>query len=316
MKSARYIGRVGGLAIALGTGVWLASVPWSAAADPDWSALDLTSLSGLGLTDLLPPGPVEPAVNIDISYDGKTLLHMGDATAHSGTNDLAIAYGDGSTADAGYGSTTGGLSLVGQHDSAFADGAGSTANAGGGDGDYATASNGGTADSGFFETNGTSVTGGSDDVARASGAGSTADAVGQSDNTATASDGGTADSGFYDAGTHLFNGGIGDSANADGTGSLADAGFGNSDKADVFGTDSTALAGGFDSITGTAGSNDIAEAFGHGLTANAATGSNLTVIQPTDFAGAAGGDVGLTDVLHDLGLNGLAPGLESLLNLF
>jgi hypothetical protein len=314
MKSARYIGRVGGLAIALGTGAWLASVPWSAAADTDWSVLNLVDPGGI---DLVGPAAADPSgLNIDISYDGKTLLHMGDATAHSGTNDLAIAYGDGSTADAGYGSTPSGLSLVGQHDSAFADGAGSTANAGGGDGDYATASNGGTADSGFFAGSGVSATGGSDDVARASGAGSTADALGQSDNTATASDGGTADSGFYDEPGHLFNGGIGDSASATGTGSLADAGFGDSDTAEVIGAHSTALAGGFDSITGTAGSNDIAEAFGADQTANAATGSNLFVIEPTDFTTAAGGDVGLADVLHDLGLNGLAPALESLLNLF
>ena len=107
-------------------------MPWLAAADP---SSDLTEL-------LLGPGPVEPALNIDISYNGMDLFHMGDATANSGTGDLAIAYGDGATADAGYGSTSTGLSLVGQHDSAFADGGGSTAISGAGDYDSATASNG------------------------------------------------------------------------------------------------------------------------------------------------------------------------------
>jgi hypothetical protein len=57
------IGRVGGLAVALGIGAGLASVPWLAAADP---SLDLTDL-------LLGPGPVEPSLNIDISYNGMDL---------------------------------------------------------------------------------------------------------------------------------------------------------------------------------------------------------------------------------------------------
>jgi hypothetical protein len=284
MKLARCVGRVGGLAIALGTGAWLASVPWLAAADPGLSGLDLTSLSGLGLTDLLGPGPVEPALNIDISYNGMDVFHMGDATANSGTGDLAIAYGDGATADAGYGSTSSGLSLVGQHDSAFADGSGSTA------------------------------------IASATGAGSTADALGQSFNTATASDGGTADSGFFAEPGHLFNGGIGDFASASGDGSTAAAGFGNSDLADVSGVDSTALAGGFNSITETAGSSDIAEAFGNDLTANASTGSNLFDFEPSVFTAAAYGAAAAAPPddygLSALGLESLVPGLDSLLGLF
>jgi hypothetical protein len=305
------IGRVGGLAVALGIGAALASVPWLAAADPSSELTDL----------LLGPGPVVPSgLDIDVSYNGTDLFHMGDATAHSGTGDLAIAYGDGATADAGYGSTSTGLSLVGQHDSAFADGAGSTAISGAGDYDSATASNGATAYSGLFIGNGVQSTGGSDDTASATGAGSTADAMGQSDNTATASDGGTADSGFYDAGTHLFNGGIGDSATAAGAGSTAAAGFGSSDLADATGADSTALAGGFNSINDIAGNNDIAEAFGTGVTANASTGSNLFDFEPSLFGSAA--DAAATAAPADdfglsaLGLEGLAPGLESLISLF
>ena len=241
---------------------------------------------------------------------------MGDATAHSGTNDLAIAYGDGATADSGYGSTPSGLSLVGQHDSAFADvlAAPPTPVA-------ATATTPRPAT--VAPPSRVSLRG---PVSRPPAAVTTppppavwqtAHARGQSDNTATASDGGTADWGFFDEPGHLFNGGIGDSASANGTGSLADAGFGSHDLANVIGAHSTALAGGSNSITGgTAGSNDIAEALGNGLTANASTGSNLFAFEPTSFTAADGGDFGLTDVLHDLGLNGLAPGLESLLNLF
>jgi hypothetical protein len=306
------IGRVGGLAVALGIGAGLASVPWLAAADP---SSDLTDV-------LLGPGPVVPSgLNIDISYNGMDLFHMGDATANSGTGDLAIAYGDGATADAGYGSISpGGLSLVGQHDSAFADGAGSTAISGSADGDSATATDGGTAYSGFLTDSGFSASGGSDDIASASGAGSTADAFGQSDNIATASDGGTADSGFFYEPGHLFDGGIGDFASASGDGSTAAAGFGSSDLADAVGPDTTALAGGFDSITGTAGNNDIAEAFGNGLTANAATGSNLFEINPSLFGAAADGAAAAAPAddfgLSALGLEGLAPGLDSLLNLF
>jgi hypothetical protein len=315
MKPVRYVGRMGGLAVALGTGAWLASVPWTAAADPD--------ASGLGaLSDLLIPAAADPSgLNIDISYNDMDVFHMGDATAQSGTGDLAIAYGDGANAEAGTGSTSTGLSLVGQHDTAFADGSGSTAISGAGDYDSATASNGATAYSGLFIGNGVQSTGGSDDVATASGAGSTADAMGQSGNIATASDGGTADSGFYDEALHLFNGGIGDYASATGEGSTAAAGFGNSDLADVFGTNSTALAGGFDSLTGTAGNSDIAEAFGNDLTANAATGSNLFDFEPSVFTAAAT-DAAATVApaddfgLSSLGLEGLAPGLESLLNLF
>jgi hypothetical protein len=131
-------------------------------------------------------GPVEPSLNIDVSYNGMDLLHMGDATANSGTGDLAIAYGDGATADAGYGSTSSGLSLVGQHDSAFADGSGSTAISGAGDYDSATASNGAIAYSGLFIGNGVQATGGSDDIASASGAGSTALAGGFNSVTDTA----------------------------------------------------------------------------------------------------------------------------------
>ncbi len=114
------------------------------------------------------------------------------------------------------------------------------------------------------------------DVASASGAGSTADAALGMD-SAKASDGGTADSGlYYDSSVpETDGGGIGDSATATGAGSTAAAGFGNYDSADVFGTDSTALAEGITSTTDTTGNYDIADAFGNDITANATGGSFL-----------------------------------------
>jgi hypothetical protein len=331
MKAATFIGRVGGLAVALGTGAWLASVPWMAAADTSSSLL--SDLAGLDAAALLPSSTDAAAdsslFNIDISYNGQDVFHMGDATANSGTGDLAIAYGDGSTADAGYGTALGGLSLAGQHDSAFADGAGSTAIAGGGDGDSATATDGATAYSGLFEGSGVAATGGADDTATASGAGSLADAFGQSDNSATASDGATADSGFtYSAAGHALSvGGIGDSATASGadssaiaaignsdsatvygTDSSATAGFGSGDTADVFGNSSTALAGGTSDVP--VGDNDLAAVFGSDLSALAGPGSGVTDIEPSSFADLASiltpsDDFGLSNLLADLSSLGL-----------
>src|ERR1700757_310569 len=88
-----------GLAIALGTGTWVASVPWLAAAEPDSSGVAIADPSGL---DLVGPAAADRSgLNIDVSYKGMDLFHMGDATAISGNDSLAIAIGDGSTADAG-----------------------------------------------------------------------------------------------------------------------------------------------------------------------------------------------------------------------
>jgi hypothetical protein len=310
VKGVQSIGRVGGLAVGLAAGAWLASVPWMATADSGSSGLDIGPLDAASALPSVPGAESDPSgLNIDISYNGGDVFQMGDATAHSGTGDLAIAYGDGATADAGYGSTPSGLSLVAQHDTAFADGAGSTAIAGGGDYDSATASNGGTADSGFFDTSGVSSTGGTYDTASADGAGSTADAAGQSFNTATASGGGTADSGFMVSPGHVSAGGIGDSANANGTGSVADAGFGENDTAYVLGDHSTALAGGAGG-TEVPYDNDLAAAFGNDLLANATGANNLFVIEPMSFGDAAAAltpsdDFGLSSLLADLSSLGL-----------
>ncbi len=327
MRSARSVGRIAASAVALGTGAWLASVPWLAAAD-DSSGLDISGLDPAGFASLLSDAQSDPSgLNIDVSYNGMDLYHVGDAVAHTGTNDFAIAYGDGSTADAGYGETTSGLSLVAQHDNAFAWGAESTAIAGGGDGDYASAADGGTADSGFVQEIGSAATGGSNDIASASGTGSTADAVGSLYNTATASDGGTADSGFdylpgvlnvggqYDSAsatgadsTAVAGLGLGDSATASGAGDSAIAMWGNSDIAEVFSEGSKALAGG----TGESalGNNDFAAVLADMLTAEATGASNLFVTEPSllgDTAAAAvpADDFGLSTFLADFSWLGL-----------
>jgi hypothetical protein len=321
MKIASCIGRVGGLAIALGTGTWLAAVPWSAAADPDTSGL-------AAISDLLGPAAADPSgLNLAISYDGMNLFQMGDATATSGDDSLAIAYGAGSTADSGsWTDAANGDTATGTGDYAFADGAGSTAVATGTDFDSATATDGGTAYSGLIVEPTGYVTAGTDgyDVAQATGTGSVADAAGDEFDSATASGGGTADAGFLQStipGVGSFGGGEGDSATADGAGSVAQAGFGNDNIADVFGNGSNAVAGGLEGSTDYyAGNDDIAEAFGNGLTANASGGSDLSEFVsplgsfalPDASAAVPADDFGLSSA----GLEGLVPGLESLLNLF
>jgi hypothetical protein len=324
MKSATSIGRVGGLAVALGVGAWLASVPWLAAADPDTSGLDATALDP---SALLGSAAADPSgLDFAVSYDGMTLFHMGDATATTpvGGDNLAIAYGDGSVAESGT-YTADGITSTGTGDYAFADGAGSTAVASGGASDSATASDGATAYSGpefdpYSADFGPTIGPASYDSANASGAGSVADAGGGdlSFNTATASDGGTADSGFGytppatgTVGT-LYDGGIGDHATASGAGTIADAGYGNGDIASVSGTDSTALAGGIGSTTLTTGNFDFAGAFGNSVDANATPGSDLFQIALPfgDFGPDAAGavpsdDLGLSTLLADFSWLGL-----------
>jgi hypothetical protein len=309
------IGRVGGLAVALGIGAALASVPWLATADP---SSDLTEL-------LLGPGPVVPSgLDIDVSYNGMDLFHMGDATASSGTGGLAIAYGDGATADAGTYDNPDGFITTGTGDYAFANGADSTAIATGADYSSATASDGATADSGIAfspDTGGAGVSLGPADFdsASATGAGSTADAEGGSFDAATASGGGTADAGFLQStipGIGIFNGGSGDSANADGSGSLAEAGLGNNDIAEVSGNNSNAFAGGVEGTPdGVSGSDDFAGAFGNDLTANATSAVSHLFQIATPFgdfavpeavaAVAPSDDLGLSSLLADLSSLGL-----------
>jgi hypothetical protein len=61
---------------------------------------------------------------------------------------------------------------------------------------------------------------------------------------------------------------------------------------------------------------EVAEVFGNDLTAIASTGSTLFDIEPSVFAAAAAAVPADDFGLSALGLEGLAPGLDSLLNLF
>jgi hypothetical protein len=202
----------------------------TAAFDP--SALIADSTSGI------------PGLNLAISIDGYTLFQSGDATAYSGTGDYAIAYGDGSDAEAGTtgnpgtgdfafadGTDSTASSGIGNFDSASAIGSGSTAVAGGGDGDTAFAD--GT-DTGAIA--GGTYTPGDVNIVDVPADGSFASAIGDNDyayagsefaNTATAS--------------------TGDIASIIGNSSDAYAGVGDFDFAGVFGDslNSTATIGNF-----------------------------------------------------------------------
>jgi hypothetical protein len=100
MKHASRIRRIGGLAVGLGIGAAMATIPWIASADP------------------FPP-PFDPN-NYAVSMDGMTLFQVGSAHASSAFGDFAIA--DGANSDA---------SAIGVDDVASAYGAGSLAEAGG-----------------------------------------------------------------------------------------------------------------------------------------------------------------------------------------
>src|SRR6185312_1558829 len=82
MKDARYIGRIGGLAIALGIGVGLAATPWAASAEP-----------GNGQVN---------GQNMAISKNVDTKVQKGTAQAVTklGEGSTARATGDNSMADA------------------------------------------------------------------------------------------------------------------------------------------------------------------------------------------------------------------------
>jgi hypothetical protein len=142
MKSTRAFARLGMLAVGLGIGGALASIPAVATADSwDWLAAIDGSLGGLAApADSL--DSLFPEVNVAISYNGMSLFQDGSASASSGangSNDFAIAYGANSSATAsGSGSYA---AVYGDNSSAFAGGAGSSSNSAFvlGDGSSATA---------------------------------------------------------------------------------------------------------------------------------------------------------------------------------
>src|ERR1700758_4605984 len=121
------IGRIGILGVGLGIGATLAAMPGIAAADPTPDPNIYGAVDASVLQDALPAA--DPSLNVAISVDGIPLLHLGDASATSGSGDFAIAMGDGATATATDG--------VGNFASAY--GTGSTATATDGTFNFASA---------------------------------------------------------------------------------------------------------------------------------------------------------------------------------
>ncbi|MGB9250647.1 MAG: hypothetical protein WCC28_12950 [Mycobacterium sp.] len=170
MKHASRIRRIGGLAVGLGIGTALATIPWIALADP------------------FPP-PFDPN-NYAVSMDGMTLFQVGSAHAFSAFGDFAIADGADSDASAiGFGDAAsaygpnsfaqaGGSEGSRSFDFASAEGSNSTAFAGS-DGSYDSANAIGTSSNAFAGS------GGSYDTAYAFGDQVQADAgIGATDNPA------------------------------------------------------------------------------------------------------------------------------------
>ncbi len=96
MLDAGRIARLGMLAVGLGIGAALASIPGTAAADSstDWLSSFDSLLSGLSA-----PAADTSSLNLSISMDGVTLMQDGTAHAYSGTGgDIAIANGADTTA--------------------------------------------------------------------------------------------------------------------------------------------------------------------------------------------------------------------------
>lgn len=119
MVNARGVARVGILAVGLGIGAAVAHTPVASAdTSTDW----LSSIDSL-LGGAVPAADSTSTLDFQISIDGTDLFPTtgNEATATSGTNDIAIAYGDGANASA-----TGGTG-----DYALASGTNALANAGG-----------------------------------------------------------------------------------------------------------------------------------------------------------------------------------------
>ena len=97
MRGTRALARLGILAVGIGIGGAVASMPGIAAADSssDWLSLVDGFLGGGALS----AADATPELNLAISFDGMSLFQDGTAYAYSGPNgDIAIANGAGSTA--------------------------------------------------------------------------------------------------------------------------------------------------------------------------------------------------------------------------
>jgi hypothetical protein len=119
MMGTRALARLAILAMGIGIGGAVASMPGIAAADSssDW----LSAVDGFLSGGALSAADSTPELNLAISFDGMTLFQEGTAYAYSGTNgDIAVANGAGATAYA-----------YGADNYASVDGTDSTAIAGG-----------------------------------------------------------------------------------------------------------------------------------------------------------------------------------------
>ena len=272
MFGVRATARVGMLAVGLGIGAAITAMPGVASADS--SSDPFAWLAGLD------PFPAAGASTLDlqISIDGVDLLPLAGntATATSGMGDIAIAFGDGSVAQAGAGSFLGQTLSPGTFDIAIANGDGSSASAGQGNFDSAFADG----------TSSTAAVGGYNGV---SSNGDWATAFGSHTD---------AEAGVFSAVPSQNDGAL--VVDPFGTlGSTADAGDGNSDLASVFGDNSSAFAGGGSAVTDSGdlpGNFDLATVFGNASDATA--GSTLTAPGDFDLAAVFG------DILHSTAATG------------
>jgi len=273
MANARGCGRLGLLAVGLGIGAALATIPRTASADSstDW----LSSIDNL-LGGLSVPAAMPSALDVQISIDGMELFSTAGntATATSGTGDIAIAIGNGSIADA-----TGGTG-----DFALADGTNSDAGAGGtgpfgGDG---IGSNDIAIDIGNNNGSllGANAIGGDNDTAILFGnltgnfAGVEAGNPGNSDFAlAIGNEDGFDDGPYAGEGHNNVAIDIGNET-GDNLGANASPSAGSFDFAGVFGNNDTATAG-------SPGDFDLAAVFGDGLNATASGGNFLVDIVPS-----------------------------------
>jgi hypothetical protein len=156
MVCTRGITKLGMLAVGLGIGAAIASVPGTAAADTssDWLSSIDTLLTGAALPAATDTGPL----NLAISMDGVTLFQEGSAEAYSGTTgDIAIANGADTNAYAfgtdNYADVLGtdSTGVAGGYSAAEASGSSDDTAFIDGTGDYAYAGGDGSGDPGTFD---------------------------------------------------------------------------------------------------------------------------------------------------------------------
>ena len=283
MGRTNFVGRVGGLAVGLGIGSAIATLPWVASADVTDTMTPDVGLAA-DVASLLPAADAAASTpDFAISYDGMSLLQEGNASATTvaGNFGLAIAHGDGSNA-VDNGCSTALRQRHRQHvlrrrrfgHISIANGADSITNVNG-DTNFVEATG--------YDSNASAVLGNSNTVI-ASGADSQSQVLGGSNDLVTvngASD--LADTGSsHDILTivgnndsQAFTQGLHDIALIFGDDSSATAGGGDYNLAAVFGDGSNASA--------EFGNNNLAVAFGDLLDAEA-IGGNMTDIEPSATA--------------------------------